>query len=314
VRRGELAALLDARLGLPSELAARLDVHRVPATLVGRFLGERRLAALAGPGDSVLCFGNLPPLFSLRGRVHLFVQNRFLLSPRDISEFPPGVRLRIAMERRWLRARVGGVERIVVQSASMARELKAALGRDASVLPFAPSSVSHERAAPPVERFFDYVYVASGEPHKNHGRLLEAWALLAEEGIMPSLGLTLDPVADPALCDRVQRLAGAHGLRVALVGPTDAQGLDELYRSARALIYPSVFESLGLPLVEARRRGLPILAAERDYVRDVAEPEQTFDPESSVSIARAVKRHLGRRSGLQPVLTPDQFLEALLST
>jgi len=37
---------------------------------------------------------------------------------------------------------------------------------------------------------------------------------------------------------------------------------------------------------------LQILAPELDYVRDVIDPAQTFDPNSPTSIARAVLRHL----------------------
>jgi hypothetical protein len=52
-------------------------------------------------------------------------------------------------------------------------------------------------------------------------------------------------------------------------------------------------ESFGLPLVEAANLQLPILAPELDYVRQVCEPSQTFDPYSSRSIAMAVMRHQG---------------------
>ena len=65
-----------------------------------------------------------------------------------------------------------------------------------------------------------------------------------------------------------------------------------LYASAGALVFPSLGESFGLPLIEARQAGLSILAPELDYVRDVCEPAQTFDPQSATSIARAVKRFL----------------------
>lgn len=66
-----------------------------------------------------------------------------------------------------------------------------------------------------------------------------------------------------------------------------------MYGQSRAAIYPSLFESFGLPLLEAKEAGLPVLASERDYVRDVIEPNITFDPLSPLSIARAVMRHLG---------------------
>ncbi len=59
-----------------------------------------------------------------------------------------------------------------------------------------------------------------------------------------------------------------------------------------ALIFPSKTESLGLPLIEAASAGLPIIASELDFVRDVCVPNETFDPYSSTSISRAVKRLL----------------------
>jgi glycosyltransferase involved in cell wall biosynthesis len=285
----------------------------VKATVVGRLAGERQLAHAAHPEDTVLCFGNLPPLFRVAARVHVLLQNRYLLRARDLSGFSMATRVRISLERRWLRARVARVDRMIVQSASMAREVKTALGREAAILPFTPPLPDPEPATGAVEARFDYLYVASGEPHKNHARLLEAWALLAREGLTPSLGLTLDRSTEPEACDRVQRHARTRGTRVAVVTAAGPDGLADLYRSAGALIYPSLFESLGLPLLEARRFGLPILAAERDYVRDVVDPEETFDPESAVSIARAVRRHLGENELRVAVLTSDQFLERLLS-
>lgn len=57
--------------------------------------------------------------------------------------------------------------------------------------------------------------------------------------------------------------------------------------------------------------GLPIVAAELDYVRDVVTPMQTFDPTSPVSIARAVKRFLGVADHPSPLLSPADFLRQI---
>ena len=56
---------------------------------------------------------------------------------------------------------------------------------------------------------------------------------------------------------------------------------------------------------------MPILAAERDYVRDVVAPVVSFDPESALSIARAVMRYQGW--GAEPAMPGDaaSFLEWL---
>ena len=62
-------------------------------------------------------------------------------------------------------------------------------------------------------------------------------------------------------------------------------------------------------MIEARQAGLPVLASELDYVRDVLDPEQTFNPESPLSIARAVKRFLGLNESSLPLLDATLFLK-----
>jgi len=66
-------------------------------------------------------------------------------------------------------------------------------------------------------------------------------------------------------------------------------------------------------LIEARQASLPILAAELDYVRDVIVPEQSFDPDSPVSIARAVKRYLGVVDTPLKILGAVDFLDMLIN-
>ena len=68
-----------------------------------------------------------------------------------------------------------------------------------------------------------------------------------------------------------------------------AQVLDRMQASS-ACCSRRGMETFGLPMLEARALRVPVLAAERDFVRDVCEPAQTFDPASPVSIASAVRR------------------------
>ena len=78
------------------------------------------------------------------------------------------------------------------------------------------------------------------------------------------------------------------------------------------MIFPSTSESFGLPLVEAAHLGLPILAPELDYVRDVCSPVQTFDPTSPLSIARAVKRFLKVPEPELSLRSQQEFWDELL--
>ena len=62
--------------------------------------------------------------------------------------------------------------------------------------------------------------------------------------------------------------AGAPDAVVAL-GPVDEQRLRALYRGARALVYPSLYEGFGLPLIEAMASGTPVLASHEASIPEV---------------------------------------------
>lgn len=286
---------VDARMGLPAGLPDHVRVERVEPTLLGRLAAERRLVGRVAPEDRVLCFGNLPPLFRLRGEAMVFLQNRYLVDPcAPLGTLPFKQRIRLWLERAWLRGRRLNASRYIVQTPSMQRLAAQQLGVPVSCAPFVPAGVLDQVGGRTGQQF-DFLYVASGEAHKNHVALIEAWGVLADDGVFPSLALTLAPEAASALCARVAQ-AAARGLRIHNVGVLPHDRLLAMYRASGALIYPSSFESFGLPLIEARQAGLPVLAPELDYVRDVTDPDETFDPRSPISIARAVRRHIEGRT------------------
>ena len=317
-----VVALLDRRMVLPPNLPDNLTVRWVAPTLLGRWRAERWLKHVVSEHDAVLCFGNLPPLNSLKGKVMVFVQNRFLIEPVTLRTFPLPTRLRLWMERFWLLRFANNVDDFIVQTPSMRRLLAAKLGVAESavrVLPFAAVQIcahkSEEAAltvSMPAEKTVDFTYPASGDPHKNHRRLIEAWSILAGEGIFPSLCITLDNVKYPDLCAWIDARKKLLGLNIINLGFLPQDDLLKEYRQARALIYPSLLESFGLPLLEADEAGLAVLAAELDYVRDVLDPVQTFDPESPISIARAVKRFLGIDEPLLAMLDAASFIEHII--
>jgi glycosyltransferase involved in cell wall biosynthesis len=155
---------------------------------------------------------------------------------------------------------------------------------------------------------FDFVYVASGDPHKNHKTLLAAWALLAQEVPCPTLAVTIDPNLYPELAGSISN----SGLPITTLGALTAEKIHHLYPLCGALIFPSYSESFGLSLLEAARHQLPILASELDFVRDVVAPVQTFNPHSARSIARAVHRFLGRPTPTLAIQSAEDLWRSIL--
>lgn len=315
---GEVVLSVDERMPLPAGMAKNVKVKRVKPSVAQRIMAENWLAMVAEKDDVVLCFGNLPPMFKLRGHVVVFLQNRYLIEDIPLSGLPLKVRLRLAVERLWLTKRWKNVDEFFVQTPTMKQLLEIKLeGKvPVRVLPFVAEPGGYARSVPQLNSYrdavFDFVYVASGEPHKNHQRLIEAWCLLAEAGQYPTLCLTLDEIRFAGLCRLVEEMQRRYGVKVSNIGGIPHRDVLELYKKSRAAIYPSKFESFGLPLIEARQAGMPILASELDYVRDVLDPEQTFDPDSPLSIARAVKRFMGVDEQALPLLDAKGFLEYVI--
>jgi glycosyltransferase involved in cell wall biosynthesis len=309
--------ILDERMRIPEGLPDGSVVQRIRPTILGRLSGEWRLRKWVEANDVVLCFGNLPPLFKLRAKVLVFIQNRYQVESRSLKGFPLNVRIKILLEQFWFYWKKGNASRYIVQTPTMCHFIRKKQGLSYSMMPFVENSVPYNRVAHSRRRKkkakYDFLYVSSGEPHKNHRNLVEAWALLAKEGIRPILCLTLDRQSFPKLSGWIQKQKKCFDLKIENAGFLSRQEIEGLYKEAKAFIYPSDFESLGLPIIEARSNGLPILAPEKDYVRDLIDPEQTFDPGSPTSIARAVKRFLKEPEESLHLMDAKTFLNYMLT-
>jgi len=315
--QGNVILTLDNRMPVDLEESRHHEVKRVKATIIQRILAERWLAGQVTQKDKVLCFGNLPPLFKLRGYTSVFLQNRYLIDDVKLTGHPLKIRLRITLERIWLVKKMANVNEFIVQTPTMKRLLEAKTqGRvPIQILPFVANPDAYQRNKNKNELVKQsnlvFIYIASGEPHKNHLKLLEAWGILAREGYFPELKLTFHTERYPGLSAQLAVMSQKYDVKIKNLGELSHHDVLDLYKKADAVIYPSTFESFGLPLIEARQAGLPVLASELDYVRDVIDPEQTFDPISAISIAKAVKRFAGQNEEPLPIMNATDFFRSV---
>lgn len=127
--------------------------------------------------------------------------------------------------------------------------------------------------------------------HKNLERLLDAFALV-DDPSQPTLVLPgYATGVEDALVTRARQLGLAD--RVVFCGWLSDADLAGLYASATALVFPSLYEGFGLPVLEAMRRGLPVACSERSSLPEIAgDAALLFDPESVRAIAEAITRLL----------------------
>lgn len=310
----EVLALIDRRFQHAALQSGRVRVlsHICPK-LHSWILAERTLALEARSDDVVLCFGNLPPLFRVKGYVLTFIQNTYLaVTDRGIS-LPIRARLQVYFQRLWLRITRKHATIFAVQTHSMRDRLVSHAGIEARrvvVMPFVPEISTSGHVNYNSQRW-DLGYISLPWPHKNHLRLIEALVLLAQRGITPSLVVTVPETMDKNLFDVIERMKAQHNIRVTNLGKVPYERIGEVYCSIRALIFPSLTESFALPLLEAKFHGVPIIAPELDYVRDVVVPTETFDPESARSIMRAIQRFLGKPEEPPTMPGSGEFLRSL---
>ena len=138
------------------------------------------------------------------------------------------------------------------------------------------------------ERFA--LYPAKAWPHKNHLRLVAALKLLRERGVDVPVVLTGEQAgSDVPILARAEALGVADLVRfVGFVAPGE---LVALYRTARMMVFPSLFEGWGLPIVEAMSAGLPVACSNVTCLPAVtAGAAELFDPADPSAIADSVGR------------------------
>jgi glycosyltransferase involved in cell wall biosynthesis len=122
------------------------------------------------------------------------------------------------------------------------------------------------------------LYPAARWVHKNHERLIAAFALVRRE--RPDLTLVLTGAGHDMHLDRPG---------VVVRGQVSPSELVELYQTASALVFPSLYEGFGQPPLEAMACGCPVAASRAGALPEVCgSAARYFDPMSVDDIADAI--------------------------
>jgi glycosyltransferase involved in cell wall biosynthesis len=141
--------------------------------------------------------------------------------------------------------------------------------------------VAQELPAPTLRERPYLLAMGAGEPRKNVARVIEAF-----EQVAGSIPHELLVVGAPW---RGRDITIPPGGRVRGLGAVTNAQLRELYAGATALIYPSLYEGFGLPVLEAMAGGTPVVTSEAGSLREIAGPAALYvDPRDRRSIASAI--------------------------
>lgn len=180
---------------------------------------------------------------------------------------------------------------VIVNSAYTGRDVEETLG-----VPRDRIHVAHPGVRPPfgnegeaADLGAPYILtVATLEPRKNLGALLEAHSVLGGDLLLAVVGS--EGWGEQPLLDRpgVRRL-----------GFVSDEELARLYRGASVSVYPSRFEGFGIPVLEAMACGSPVVASSHPSLDEASgDAAVRADPEDPAAIASAIEDAITRREEL----------------
>lgn len=161
------------------------------------------------------------------------------------------------------------------------------------------------------ERFV--LAVGNLQPRKNLHRLLEAYRRLAAQDELPQLAIVGKSHWQGS---HIVQLVADYGLenRVKFTGYVPETDLPRLYNAALCLVFPSLYEGFGLPVLEAMACGTPVLASSASAVSEVAQDAAiVFDPRNVDEIAQALHDVLNDESLRQRLSRKGQERARLFS-
>ena len=134
------------------------------------------------------------------------------------------------------------------------------------------------------------IFPAVTWPHKNHENLIRGLSVMKEKYGRPVE--TYFTGAPTELERQLKELTIRLNLQdtVHFLGFVSPKQIQAIFRLATAMVFPSKFEGLGLPVLEAFRAGLPVACSSATVLPEVAgDGAIFFDPDSPEEIATAIK-------------------------
>jgi len=159
-----------------------------------------------------------------------------------------------------------------------------------TAIPLAQGVVHHQRPRDDITAMLDrrgwpreyILFVGTLEPRKNLALLIKALSMTKTD--IPLLLAGWAGWGDKPWLDEIGRLGLRN--RVVLTGYADDETLACLYNGASALVYPSLYEGFGLPVLEAMACGCPVLCSNCSSLPEVAgDAAMLIDPHDPAALA-----------------------------
>lgn len=253
---------------------------------------------------SVLCMGNVPPAIKMPCKVYTYFHNVSLLEiPKT---FPFKVRMAFFMKCLIIRLLQSHSDCWIVQT-EHTKNLVAKHLPPKKTYVFPIYKIPEELKCQSKEERCDYVFIGEHTGAKGHDELLQAWEMIQSAGYNQKLHLTVGSTQYRKVVDEYIR----KGINIENHGFVAFEKVVHLYHISKAIVYPSLNESLGLGLIEAIEAGCDVIGADLPYTHSVCKPSELFNPKDPQSIADAVIRYEQKKVTHSKLLIRDMVNELI---
>ena len=259
--------------------------------------------------NTFFCLANVPPpIFIKNKKVIVYFQNELILNSNPFHLKS----LMLWIKRLYISLLKQSNYKWVVQTNLMKDKLVKHLkisNNSIKIFPIFPKLKKVNNFSGHTQKF---IYVASGEDHKNHLRLLHSMNVTSNKLDKPiHLYLTLTENKFKNLMKRSH--VDNSKLVVKNLGLLKQDVLYEKYSELGYLIYPSLYESFGLPLIEAAQLDLVIIASDLPYVNEIISSYYSFDPLDINDISLSIEKVINSRSPITSILKIKSEETALIN-
>lgn len=255
---------IDERYPIPANISPNIKIFKIKPKFFARLLAEFKLRSVskASPGEEIRSFTNMPPIFRLRGKTILFLQNALLLPGQLTYCKSSKHKIRTFIECMVLRSFHKNLDEVDVQTNWMKESLQLFFNKKINVKPIYPQLPELTQN---IEKKFDFITVTSSVSYKNLDFLLKTW--LHTPTLKDKRLLVVTDSLSKNQADFFQKLIHSN-FQITVFQSVSRQEIYKLYEESKTLIVTSSIESYGLPLYEASHFKLRIIAPKLPYVQD----------------------------------------------
>ena len=258
--------------------------------------------------DNAFYFGNIPPFFTKRRNNLLYLHNPFYTM--SFSFLFSRMHLKFILYKIYVILFIKNVKSVFVQTENYRQSVKKELKVDSELMPFFEDLSKY--AIKTKNKTYDFAYISLPNPNKNFELFFDSLKLLNSK-LRNEIKIVLTiPENEIKLINKIKEFDNTN-INILNVGKLSMKNVIKVLNKTKTLVFPSLHETFGLPLVEACQLNLFVISANLPYVYDVINPSLTFDPNSKKDIAHVM--HIALNTELKsPQIVIKNNINKLIKT